>query len=134
MTRELAARALILLTALIFGALGIACVVAPGALMETVQVEASTPVAKAEIMAMYGGLQLGLAAFLGLCARRDPRLGLWLVALSLGGLGAMRLVGLLRYGGEWSLLGWFLLSELSGAVAAAVLLGMGGEKARQNAA
>lgn len=116
------ARAGVALTALIFGGLGLACAVAPARMAATVSLVAESPTAQAEVMAMYGGLELGIAAFLVHCMRRDLDLALRFVALSLGGLGGLRLVGLLVHGGDWSLLGWFLASELGGAALAVALL------------
>lgn len=111
-------------TALIFAALGVACAVAPERMAAAVGLVAATGTARAEVMAMYGGLELGIGAFLLQCMRRDLDLALQFVALSLGGLGGLRLVGMLVHGGDWALLGFFLLSELGGAALALVLLRM----------
>lgn len=64
---------------------------------------------RVELRAMYGGLELGIAAFLGLCLLRpdftEP--GLWMQLLALGGLGIGRLVGIGAEKGGVSKLLWF---------------------------
>lgn len=129
MKLEVISRAGVALTALVFAVLGVACAVAPERMAASVSLGASSPTAQAEVMAMYGGLELGIAAFLLYCMRRDLELALSFVALSLGGLGSLRLIGLLVHGGDFSLMGWFLLAELGGAAGAVGLL-LAGRRAR----
>ena len=64
--------------------------------------------ARAEIRAMYGGLELGVAAFLGFCLMRpewtEP--GLWFQLLALGGLALGRLIGIAVERGGTSRILW----------------------------
>ncbi|MFN7950123.1 MAG: DUF4345 family protein [bacterium] len=93
----IAARRVLVLGALVFGAIGGGCLVFPDALMRVVDIALTTATARVEIYAFYGGLQLGVAFFLGLCATRTDWLPLGLTALAalLGGLGLARLLGAL---------------------------------------
>lgn len=134
MTLDQLSRAGVAFTAAVFGVLGVACAVAPERMAASVGLAASSGTAKAEVMAMYGGLELGIAAFLLHCMGRDLDLALRFVALSLGGLGALRLVGMLLHGGDWALLGFFLASELGGAALALVLLRQRGAGSRKASA
>lgn len=74
-----------------------------------------------EIRAFYGGLELGLAAFLALCARRPAWSlpGLLAAALILGGIGAGRLIGMLADGFKTSMVLAMALELGSAALAAA---------------
>lgn len=67
---------------------------------------------RAELRAMYGGLELGIAGFLGLCLLRpdftEP--GLWLQLLALGGLVLGRLIGIAVEKGGVGKLVWFFAS------------------------
>ena len=72
----------------------------PTAMAKTVEIEASSKTARTEIRAMYGGLELGIAAFLGFCALEPALLGVGLVASSmlLGGISVGRLTGIAMAG------------------------------------
>lgn len=112
------------LTALIYLGLGLGLLAMPAELIAGVGIDAATPEARAEIRAMYGGLELGIGAWLLISLRHAERLGpaLLFVALSLGGLGAGRLSGLLIEGTGWAAHAPFLASELIGASVASALL------------
>ena len=76
---------------------GIFCTIQPGYLAEAAGVVASSPTARTEIRAMYGGLQAGIGALCGLALMR-PRFHLTaLVAVSFltGGLALTRAFGLI---------------------------------------
>lgn len=85
----------LVLAALGFLGFGVAIVAAPEAVLGGVGIT-GTPAGVVELRAFYGGLELGLAAFLLACAAkpawRQP--GLWLVALGNGGIAAARLLGI----------------------------------------
>ena len=74
---------------------GLAIVAAPEAVLAPVGIS-GTAAGLVELRAFYGGLELGLAAFLFACAAkpawRVP--GLWSVALINGGIAAARLLGI----------------------------------------
>jgi hypothetical protein len=99
------------LGALSFAFFGVWLLVRPTAL-RGVGVVAENADGRAELRAMYGGLELGIAAFLGLCLLRpdftEP--GLWLQLVALGGIALGRLVGIsLEKGGVGKTM-WFFAS------------------------
>ncbi|HEX4852877.1 MULTISPECIES: DUF4345 family protein [Arenimonas] len=85
----------LVLAALGFLGFGLAIVAAPEAVLAPVGIS-GTAAGLVELRAFYGGLELGLAAFLFACAAkpawRAP--GLWSVALANGGIAAARLLGI----------------------------------------
>jgi len=113
-TRE---RVLVVLSALIFLFFGTWLFAIPSAL-EGIGIQLTTAEAVIDVRATYGGLELGLAAFL-LVAQGRPRwhrAALLLSALCIGGFGSGRLAGIL-IAGESTLLMWFFLAiEVVGAV------------------
>ena len=78
-----------------YAGFGLLFLALPERMAGTVELEARSATARTEIRAMYGGLELGIAAFLGFCALNPELLGLGLLAsaLLLGGIGAGRLIG-----------------------------------------
>ncbi len=126
------ARLLVILSALGFLAFGLWYVVDPVAPMLAIGVPVEGPVAATEFRAFYGGLELGLAAFLLGCAWKRHTLvpGLWLVLLANAGIGLVR-VGALAAGAPWSsFFGYALAWELGFAVLALVaLVGLRGRPA-----
>lgn len=98
--------------ALVYGGVGLACLLWPVELLAPVGVTAPDAVGIIELRAMYGGMELGMAGFLGWClATRQLRAGVVAAWLSIGGLGLVR-------GGAWLLAGmpsslhpWLLLAE-----------------------
>lgn len=99
--RLLTGRVVLGLTAGVFAGVAIGCIVRPAELLGTVEVGVHTATARAEIVAMYGGLELGLAAFLALAAVRADwvKLGLVAATLILAGLGSARLAAALLVAG-----------------------------------
>jgi hypothetical protein len=97
--------------ALSFAFFGVWLLVRPNAL-RAVGVIAENADGRAELRAMYGGVELGIAAFLGLCLVRPDftEAGLWLQLLALGGLAVGRLLGIsVEKGGVGKLI-WFFAS------------------------
>jgi len=103
-------RILILLSAGIFIFFGTWLFAIPTAL-EGIGIKLTTPAAFIDVRATYGGLELGLAAFL-LVAQARPdwhRAALLLGALCIAGFGAGRLGGIIL-AGEGTPLMWFFLA------------------------
>jgi len=75
---------------------GVACVVAPASLAQQAGVSV-TPSALTEIRAFHGGLLVGLGCFQIWCIRQPAWTfaGLLMVALSVGGAGIARVLGML---------------------------------------
>ena len=89
----------------------------PQGMLEAVHVagDASTWI---EIRAMYGGTQLGLAAFLLWCFSNADRTRVGLVAatLTLAGLGTIRLLSAMMFGPPVEILWWMAATEVTGTV------------------
>jgi hypothetical protein len=81
------------------------------------------PVWRIEIRAFYGGLEVGLAIYLAICALRPAWClpGLTAAALVLGGAGSGRLLGMLADGMDRNML-IAMASELGGAALAVAAL------------
>ena len=87
--------------------------------MGTVGIIADNPDSRAEIRAMYGGLELGIAVFLALSLFRDAWVypALMFQLLTLSGLGAGRLIGIALERGRVGRLLWlFAAIEIAAAV------------------
>lgn len=111
------ARAVLLLSALVFGGFGLAFTVRPVALARLVDIRLESPTARIEFAAMYGGFELGVAAFLLICAREPAwvRPGLVLSGSALAGFAAVRLLGLATQPGGWPLLSVLFAAEAAGS-------------------
>jgi hypothetical protein len=118
-------RAYLLLVGLTFCAFGFWFLVRPDALEGFVGVRAESADARTELRAFYGGLEIGIGAFLCGCALRRRHLdtGLWATAWLLGCTGLARLAGILMHGSD----GWdmpaFAAAEILAAAAALALVG-----------
>lgn len=102
------------ISALGFGYFGVVFLLDPAGYASKVDLVAATPSARAEVRAMYGGLELALAVFLATCAQRPEwwRLGLLLSAVAFLGLGTGRAVGLAIEGVAPPLMRVLLASEV----------------------
>ena len=100
MNAERFARWVLWLSALAFAAIGASFLLAPEAMAARVGVSLAGATAANDVRAVYGGLQLGIAAFLAHCARRPDalRTGLSVQLFSFAGLAAARFVSLLLDG------------------------------------
>ena len=87
---------LLLSSALIFVAVGAVFLAFPQQYGQLLELSLPTAMARTDVRATYGGLELGLGVFLILCVvRREwTRAGLWALALATGGFAAGRIVGL----------------------------------------
>lgn len=97
----------------------------PVELVSLVDIELRSATARTDVRAVYGGLQLGLAAFLTYCAASPERtvVGLAATTACITGLATGRFLGLL-VDGEWARITLLYLSiEASSAAVAAAALG-----------
>ena len=87
-------KVVLILSAVPFAGIGLAFLVAPGAMATLVGITLADATSVADIRAVYGGLQLGCAAFLGYAATRNawvqPALALQIATF--GGLCLARIV------------------------------------------
>jgi hypothetical protein len=99
-TVEKAARVNLLACAATLAAYGAVFLVQPAVLGGLVGLELTSPDAPVEIRAFYGGLELGMAAFLLACAHNRSLVsaGLLFCALAFSFAGIARLLGVLQYG------------------------------------
>lgn len=84
--------------AVLFIAFGGAGLVAPDTITGLIQYILSSPVAKMEFMATYGGLFLGIGIFMLYCVGNDIKLGLVSVLFTMGAMLVTRLVGYYTFG------------------------------------
>jgi Domain of unknown function (DUF4345) len=129
------ARAALWGNTLVFAGLGLAFTFFSQQLGALVDLTLSTPRALTDFRAVYGGLELGIALFLGFCALRPHRVqrGLGAAAATLGAMGVVR-AGAILSTGAWDGTTLCLLGlELGGASLNALLLakhGTDGPRAR----
>lgn len=108
------ARLLLLLSALMFLGLGVGFLVNPEGMAGGIDIALPTATARTDLMATYGGLELGLGVFLLLCWRRPAWLtaGLTANGLVFAGLGGARLLGMIQAGfAVHSMMVWFVAIE-----------------------
>ncbi|GAB2489423.1 DUF4345 family protein [Arenimonas alkanexedens] len=115
--------AVLVLAALGFLGFGLAIVAAPEAVLATVGISGTTA-GLVELRAFYGGLELGLGAFLLICAAkpswRAP--GLLSVALINGGIALARLLGIALSGEFTGFFAGALVWEVGFTLAAVIAL------------
>lgn len=110
-------RAILWVAVVGFGGFGLAFAAFPDAMAALVDIQLPTDTARADFIAIYGGLELGLAAFFWMCIRHDDRVRVGLLAsgYALTGFGGARLIGILRADDPRPILIVLLLIELPGA-------------------
>jgi len=103
-------RILLALGGLIFLGFGILLLVRPEVLAE-IGISLESPTARADIRAIYGGLEIGVGLFLCVCALHESRVyfGLIGTAWITGFMAIGRLVGILLEGGDVDHLMWIFL-------------------------
>ena len=113
----------LLLAAAAFTGAGLTFLAAPG-LLVLVDLAPATATARSDVRAVFGGLELGVGAWLALCARRPTwhRPALVAQALTFGGLAAGRLLSLVIDGVPRGVTFALWAPELSGAVLAVLAL------------
>ncbi len=108
----------LLLNAGLFLVLGVLSVADIEGLLAAADVTLTSAKARIELRTLYGGLELGVGAFL--CWRKDRvDLGLWLCLLAYVGLAAVRVGGMLVDGSAASPLLALLITEVVAAALAA---------------
>ena len=115
------------LCALGFLVFGLWLLVDPVGALGKIGIQASDKVGLVELRAFYGGMEIGLALFLGMCLLRPEwqGAGLWLVVLANGGAGLARLLAIFLGGAALrGYLGWALLWELGFATLGGVALAL----------
>ena len=92
--------------------------------LSKVDISATSKVGQIELRAFYGGLEIGLGAFLIACAQRPEWQvpGLWVVLLTNGGCATARLIGIALASTFTPYLGYALTWELGFTALAALAL------------
>ena len=118
------ARIVLFGSAIVFVGIGVAFVAAPAGYASVVEIAAPTAVARTELRATFGGLELGFGLFLGLCAIRSGWMipGLAALGLALGGFAGARLIGMLVEGTASRLMLIFETLEVATAALAFYLM------------
>jgi len=115
-------KAVLIVSGLMYLVFGVAFLFAPAKLGAWVHLDAAHPVARTELRAFYGGLEIGLAVFLCLCAWRSEwvKAGLLAAALIFGCTAAGRVVGMAVDGARGTAVVAILVVEVAFAVVAAL--------------
>lgn len=117
--------AVVIVVAVLFAVMGVAALVRPAVIWIPFGIEPSTPGARSEVRAVYGGFGLAIAVILlfaegviGGGASAGVRDGILLtVAVSLFGMASGRVVsGLVEPRALWGWPGFFLLVEIAGGL------------------
>jgi hypothetical protein len=118
------ARVLLLLGAAVFVIVGLGFLVFPAEWAAITEISLPTTMARTDLRATYGGLDLAIGIFLWICARRDDwiRPGLLALALASAGFGGGRLVGIVAEGSAAPLMLIFLVIETVIAMVAFAML------------
>ncbi len=117
-------RLVVVIVALVFIGLGAWAVADVRGMVSLVGVVPGGPGSELELRAMYGGLELGLGAFLLWCVanKSTVRIGLMCVAATIGGLGLTRLVGIVMDPNQPSMQLLLATAELATTALAAIEL------------
>ncbi len=120
----LTAKVFILISALIFGGIGFACLFFPAKTASGLDIELKSVTAIIDFRATYGGFLIGLGIFfvVSLFSENFVRPALYAQALSLGGFAFGRIVGLLLDGMPKPMLIYFLIAEIGGVILAVYCL------------
>ena len=118
------ARWVLAASVLAYGFIGVTFFVAPASMAALVDVSLGSATADNDVRAVYGGVALGMAIFVGAALRRrewvEP--ALWVVALTLSCMALARFVSW-AVAGPPALLGYALhAAEFTGALAALIAL------------
>ena len=117
------ARFSLVVTILIYLIIGFWCLFAPVQTSSGVDIQLPTVTALVDFRATYGGMLVGIRIFFIICLKETHiRVGLYLQALSLGGLAFGRVVGLALDGIPKPLIIYFLVAEIAAVILAMVAL------------
>jgi hypothetical protein len=118
------ARGALLFAALVFVGIGLGFLIVPVQWAAIVEIPLPTAMARTDLRATYGGFDLAVGVFLGLCALRAEwiRPGLVALGLAAAGFAGGRLLGILVEGAASPLMVGFLVIEVTGSVLAFALL------------
>ena len=108
------AKGLLLASALIFVFVGAAFLLIPEQYARVLELSAPTAMARTDVRATYGGLELGIGIFLIICVIRSEwlRPGLCALGLATGGFATGRMIGILIEGTVNRLMLGFLVLEI----------------------
>ena len=98
--------------AVLFIAFGFAGLAVPDSVTNLISYSLNGPVAQTEFMATYGGLFLGLGAFMLYCTKNNIQTGLVCVLITMGAMLITRSVGYVSYGGSDVVQHIYLAGEL----------------------
>jgi hypothetical protein len=126
-------RVVLAISTLIFIGFGTWLFATPEAL-SGIGIQLTEPAARIDIRATYGGMELGLSAFLIMCLLRDDwvRIGLVAAGCTIAGFGITRLLAIALEGEGTPLMWSFVAIELVAAVVIALVLRRGGEAGSDN--
>ena len=118
------ARSLVFASALIFVVVGAGFLLIPRQFGGVLELSLPTAMARTDVRATYGGLELGFGIFLILCVVRREWIGpgLWALSLTVGGFAIGRVVGFIAEGTINNFMLFFLVLELAVASVALFLL------------
>jgi Domain of unknown function (DUF4345) len=118
------ARIGLVLAALVFAGIGLGFLLVPVRWAAIVDIALPTAMARTDLRATYGGFDLAIGIFLGICALRVEwlRPGLLCLGLAAAGFAGGRLLGILIEGTATPLMAAFAAVEVLGAVLAFTLL------------
>lgn len=113
----MATRIFFIIIAVIYGGFGLWCLVSPRSTSQAIGYELKTPTGLIEYLAVYGGLELGMALFFALAAagRAETSTAL-LLAVSIHALIALVRLGGAIWQGQWGTM-LFVLLTLEGGIA-----------------
>lgn len=96
----------------LFMAFGIAGLVAPNLVTDLISYSLNGPVAQTEFMATYGGLFIGLGAYMLYCTGNNVHTGLVCVLITMGTMLITRSIGYVSFGGSDLVQHIYLAGEL----------------------
>jgi hypothetical protein len=115
-------RTVIVINAIAFGGFGLLFLFAADRFLPFADIPINSGTARADLLAIYAGCELGIAAFLGwtVACKRRTRAGLMASIFIMSGFALARIVGIAT-GGEVKPLIWWLLASEVGGVAVSLL-------------
>ncbi len=118
------AKGALLFGAVVFAGIGLGFLVVPVQWASLVEISLPTAMARTDLRATYGGFDLAVGVFLGLCALRAEwiRPGLVALGLAAAGFAGGRLLGILVEGTASPLMLMFAAIEVASALLAFYLL------------